>query len=333
VAPTPLTLACWDYDRCRPILEGRVAIEGVELAPTVLYPTDIFARAFTEAPFDISELSASSYIMQRAQGDCAYVAVPVFLSRAFRHGGIYVHAESGIETPKDLEGRLVGVPEYQMTMALWTRGILADEYGVDFRKLKYRTGGTNKAGRKERLALSLPDFMDVEPIAEHQTLNELIVAGELDAIISPMPPTAFNEGDPVVRRLFDDPTAEERRYYARTGMFPIMHLVGIRRSLVEARPELAVAVYRAFIEARRLAMEELQVTTTASANRLHLPWLAAEWEATRALMGDEFWPYGVAENQADLKAMCRYAHEQFLAPVEISPEDLFAPETIETPGV
>lgn len=322
-----LSLGCWDYDRCRPLLDGRVEIDGVELEPNILYPTDIFARAFTEAPFDISELSASSYILQVSRGECAYAAIPVFVSRAFRHGGYYVRDDSGIETPKDLEGKRVGVPEYQMTMALWARGILQDDHGVDFRKLKYRTGGTNKPGRKERLALDLPDSMDVQPIAEDACLNDLILSGDIDAMISPMTPDAFTQGDPRVRRLFSDPTTAERQYFARTGIFPIMHVIGIRKTLLAAHPGLASRVYEAFVEARRLAMDELEVTATASANRLHLPWLAAEWEATRALMGNDYWPYGVTQNEADLEAMCRYSFEQYLSPRKIGVEDLFVPET------
>ncbi|MDD9878038.1 MAG: ABC transporter substrate-binding protein [Magnetovibrio sp.] len=327
-----LSLGCWDYDRCRPVLDGRVAIDGVELAPNVLYPTEIFARAFTEAPFDISELSASSYVYQTSSGDCPYVAIPVFVSRAFRHGGIYVRADSGIKEPKDLEGRAVGVPEYQMTMALWARGILADEYGVDFRKLKYRTAGTNEPGRKERLPLALPDHMDVAALPETESLNGAMLAGRLDAMISPMPPTAFTEGDPRVRRLFADPVAEERAYFRRTGLFPIMHLIGVRKTLLAERPGLGAAVHRAFVEARRLAMDELARTATASANRLHLPWLAAEWETTRALMGDDYWPYGVAENRRDLEALCRYSSAQYLSGRQLDVEELFDPETLELSG-
>ncbi len=327
-----LSLGCWNYDRCQPLLDGRVTIAGVELDPHILYPTDIFARAFTDAPFDISELSASSYIMQAAQGVCAYTAIPVFVSRAFRHGGIYVRTDRGIERPGDLEGRVVGVPEYQMTMALWTRGILQDHYGVDFRNLRYRTGGTNKAGRKERLALDLPPSMDVQPIAEDQTLNELMVAGELDAMISPMTPLAYTQSDPFVRRLFADPVAEERDFYRRTGSFPIMHVIGIRKTLLTADPTLAVRVYEAFVAARRMAMDALEETATASANRLHLPWLAAEWEATRALMGTDYWPYGVAENRTDLEALCRYSAEQYLAPRRPEIEELFVPETCALAG-
>lgn len=324
-----LSMTCWNYDRVAALLDGRVSVPGVDLDSEIQYPTQIFARAFSEAPFDISELSASSYAMQVARGDCPYVALPVFVSRAFRHGGFYVRTDRAIATPKDLEGKLVGVPEYQMTMALWARGLLADDFGVDTDKLRYRTGGTNEPGRKERLALDLPVHMDVQPIPEHRTLNDLLVAGELDAVIAPSPPTAFSEGNPLIARLFADPKAAERDYYARTGIFPIMHLIGIRKELAAANPGLARAVFEAFEVARRLAAEELRITAEASANRVQLPWLAAEWEETRALMGDDYWSYGIAANHAALDAICRYSLAQHLAPRRLTPAQLFHPETLE----
>ena len=196
-----LTVACADYDRTRPILDGRVGIEGCRVIPVAIEPEDSFPRAVSRAEFDVSELSVSSYLLQHSRGECPYIAIPAFLSRSFRHDCYYVRADSGIRQPKDLEGRLVGVPEYQMTLALWGRGILQDEYGVDFRKLRYRTGGTNKPGRKERLPLRLPDHMDVKPIAADRSLNEMLLAGEIDAIMSPGPPKAFVDGHPNVQRL------------------------------------------------------------------------------------------------------------------------------------
>jgi 4,5-dihydroxyphthalate decarboxylase len=333
MAGPKLTLACWDYDRTRALLEGRVGVAGWRIDAKVQPPEETFPRAVADAPFDVSELSLSSYLMQVSRGEGAYIAIPAFVSRAFHHGAIYVRTKRGIETPKDLEGRLVGVPEYQMTMALWVRGILGDEYGVDFRKIRYRTGGANKPGRKERLALELPEDMDVAPIPEGSTLNELLLAGELDAVIAPTPPDGFTAGDKAVRRLFTDPAAEERAYYARTGLFPIMHVIGVRRTLADEHPGLAADLFRAFVEARNLAMREHDLTARSSANRMMLPWFADQWEATKDLMGDDFWPYGVAENRAELEAICRYSHEQNLGRKRLSVEALFAPETVELPGI
>lgn len=324
---TTISLGCWDYDRVKAILDGRIGVDGFRLKPTVMAPTDIFARAFTEAPFDVSELSLSSYMLQVARGECAYVAIPAFLSRAFRHGGIFVRADRGIARPKDLEGRLVGVPEYQMTMAMWVRGILQDEHGVDFRKIRWRTGGLHNAGRKERLALALPAAMDVKPIGATDTLDGLLAAGALDAVVAPATPAVFLASDANVRRLFADPVAAERAYYKKTGMFPIMHVVGLRRTIAEAYPDLAADLFRAFVRARDLALDELKVTAEASANRVTLPWFAAEWEATRALMGDGVWAYGVARNVKELEAACRYSEEQSLAPRRLAVDELFHPAT------
>ena len=333
MAGPKLTLACWDYDRTRALLEGRVGVAGWRIDAKAQPPEETFPRAVADAPFDVSELSLSSYLMQVSRGEGAYIAIPAFVSRAFHHGAIYVRTKQGIETPKDLEGRLVGVPEYQMTMALWVRGILGDEYGVDFRKIRYRTGGANKPGRKERLALELPEDMDVAPIPEGSTLNELLLAGELDAVIAPTPPDGFTAGDKAVRRLFTDPAAEEWAYYARTGLFPIMHVIGVRRTLADEHPGLAADLFRAFVEARNLAMREHDLTARSSANRMMLPWFADQWEATKDLMGQDFWPYGVAENRAELEAICRYSHEQNLGRKRLSVEALFAPETVELPGI
>ena len=333
MAGPKLTLACWDYDRTRALLEGRVGVAGWRIDAKVQPPEETFPRAVADAPFDVSELSLSSYLMQVSRGEGAYIAIPAFVSRAFHHGAIYVRTKRGIETPKDLEGRLVGVPEYQMTMALWVRGILGDEYGVDFRKIRYRTGGTNKPGRKERLALELPEDMDVALIPEGSTLNELLLAGELDAVIAPTPPDGFTAGDKAVRRLFTDPAAEERAYYARTGLFPIMHVIGVRRTLADEHPGLAADLFRAFVEVRNLAMREHDLTARSSANRMMLPWFADQWEATKDLMGEDFWPYGVAENRAELEAICRYSHEQNLGRKRLSVEALFASETVDLPGI
>jgi 4,5-dihydroxyphthalate decarboxylase len=333
MAGPKLTLACWDYDRTRALLEGRVGVAGWRIDAKAQPPEETFPRAVADAPFDVSELSLSSYLMQVSRGEGAYIAIPAFVSRAFHYGAIYVRTKRGIETPKDLEGRLVGVPEYQMTMALWVRGILGDEYGVDFRKIRYRTGGANKPGRTERLALELPEDMDVAPIPEGSTLNELLLAGELDAVIAPTPPDGFTAGDKAVRRLFADPAAEERAYYARTGLFPIMHVIGVRRTLADEHPGLAADLFRAFVEARNLAMREHDLTARSSANRMMLPWFADQWEATKDLMGEDFWPYGVAENRAELEAVCRYSHEQNLGRKRLSVEALFASETVELPGI
>ena len=328
-----LSVACWDYDRTRPILDGRVGIEGCRVIPVPISPEDAFPRAVSRAEFDVSELSVSSYLLQVSRGDCAYVAIPAFLSRGFKHDCYYVRADAGIGDPKDLEGKIVGVPEYQMTLALWGRGILQDEYGVDFRRLRYRTGGLNTPGRKERLPLRLPEHMDVKPIPAERSLNDLLLAGEIDAIMSPGPPKAFTEGDPRVRRLIDDPPAAERAYFERTGIFPILHMVGIRKELVAAHPWLPERVFAAFVEAKKIAIAEIRAIAAAGANKVTLPWFAAEVARTRALMGDDYWPYGVEANRRALETMCRYSEEQYLSERRLTVEELFAPSTLTMSGV
>lgn len=324
-----LTVACAEYDRTRPILDRRVGVEGCRVIPVVIEPEDSFPRAVSRAEFDVSELSVSSYLLQHSRGECPYIAIPAFLSRSFRHDCYYIRADSGISQPKDLEGRLVGVPEYQMTLALWGRGILQDEYGVDFRKLRYRTGGANKPGRKERLPLRLPDHMDVKPIPADRCLNDLLLAGEIDAIMAPGPPMAFVGGHPNVRRLIDDPPAAERAYYERTGIFPILHFVGIRRELVAQHPWLPERVFAAFAEAKKIAMQEIGALAAAGANPITLPWFAAEVARTHALMGEDFWSYGVAANRRELEAMCRYSQEQYLSERPLTVEELFAESTLD----
>ena len=332
MARPTLTLATWDYDRVRPVLDGRVTVEGFDIAPVVLEPSALFPRTLRQAAFDVSELSLSSYLFQTARGDCQYTAIPVFPSRAFRHGSIYVRADAGIETPGDLEGRLVGIPDYQMTQVVYVRGFLGDEYGVDFHKLRYRRGATNFAGLKERLPLDLPDSVDIQPIPGDKSTNDLIVADELDAIIAPEPPQAFVDGDPRVRHLFPDVVAAERAYYEKTAIFPLMHVLVVRKSLVDEHPALAPALFRAFIEAKKLAMAELDAIAEASANKITLPWFAAELAQTKALMGKDFWSYGVAENAKEIEDMCRYSHEQHLSPRLLTAADLFVAETVEMDG-
>ncbi len=329
-----LTLACWDYDRTLAILDGRLGIGDWCIEGTIMSPEKLFPKVIGQAPFDITEMSLSSYLIQMDRGVGEYIAIPAFVSRAFRHGGIYIRNGGKIKTPKDLEGCLVGVPEYQMTMALWVRGILQDEYGVNISSLRYRTGGNNSPGRSERLSLKLPKTIDVQPIAEGQTLNDLLLSDELDAIIAPSPPDSFTaSGQGVVCQLFSEPTIVERDYYTRTGLFPIMHVIGIRKSLVKNNPGLAAEVFKSFVDARALAIINLENISRASANRITLPWFVSEWETTKAIMGSSPWPYGIKENFKELEAVIRYSYEQYLTSRKLSVEELFVEETHDIKGI
>lgn len=321
--PLDLTLACWDYDRAAAVLDGRVPVAGCRIDAQVHPTSTLFPLAVGEARFDVTEMSMSSYILQAAKGEGDYVAIPVFLSRAFRHNGFVLRAGAGIATPKDLEGKRVGVPEYQMTAALWMRGILADEYGVDTDTFQWRTGALEEGTRKDRLTLDLPPHMSVTPIEAGESLQDLLLAGELDAVFAPKPLAALVAGDPRVKRLFPDFAAVERAYHAKTGFFPIMHAIGVRKTLVEANPWLPRALYDAFTRARDLALAKLEAVWLGSANRLTLPFFHADMEETRTLMGPDFWSYGFQANRAELDAMCRWSQIQHLSPRRVAPEELF----------
>jgi 4,5-dihydroxyphthalate decarboxylase len=320
----PLTLACWDYDRTEPLRDGRIRPDGIDLTYLSLPVEETFFRMARYREFEAAEMSLSSYVLTLFK-DAPFVAIPVFPSRAFRHNGIYVHADSGIERPEDLRGRVVGVPEYQVTAAVWIRGILAEHHGVPVESVRYRTGGLHDAGRVEKLTLDLPASVEVSPIPADRTLTYMLANGDIDALYTPRTPRPYVSGDPRVRRLFTDPAAAEADYFSRTGIFPVMHVVVLRRDVYEARPWVARSLYKAFEQARVETGQRLEET---AASRYMLPWLYAEAERTRRLMGEDFWTYGLAGNEPALSTFLRYSHEQGLAERLLSPEELFAPETL-----
>jgi 4,5-dihydroxyphthalate decarboxylase len=323
----PLSLACCNYDRTAALFDGRVSVEGCDVVAVALEPEELFHRAFSTQDFDVSELSFSSTLLQTVRGDCPYVALPAFVSRLFRHSAIYIRTDRGIARPEDLKGKTIGVPEYQMTAALWVRGILANEYGVAASDIFWRNGGLEQPGRRERTPIALPPHIELAAIPAGTTLSGLLAAGELDGIVAARAPSCFTAGAPNIGRLFPDYRAAETAYFRKTRLFPIMHLIGVRRSLVERHPWLAASVYKAFVEAKRLCLDEL-----AQIGHLHatLPWLVPELEATKALMGDDYWRYGVAENAREIEAMIRYARDQGLIDRVIAPAALFAAATAST---
>lgn len=315
----PLTLACTASDRMRPILDGRVAVPGVDLVLLPGEPEDIFRRALRDRAFDVCELSMGSHIVTTARGDSAYVGVPVFPSRAFRHSAIYVRTDRGIAGPADLAGRTIGLPEYQQTAALWARGILREHYGVDTRRIVWRTDG-------ERVAISLPDGFDVRPLGED--LPAALAAGRIDALIAPRPPAAFEDGSAPVARLWPDTRAEEIAWHRATGFFPIMHCLAVRRDVAERHPWLPVELFRAFVRARDMALAELCMVNVL---RVSLPWIVAAFEEQAAIMGGDPWPYGFARNRDEVAAMIRFAVADGLATEAVAPEALFHPSTLGEP--
>jgi 4,5-dihydroxyphthalate decarboxylase len=318
-----LTLATWDHDRCMPLHEGRVSVPGVDFESHILPTGKLFPIAVQEARFDITELSISSYILQVSRGEGAYIAIPAFVSRAFRHNGFYARSGSDIETLADLAGKRIGVPEYQMTAALWMRGLLSDEYGVGPAGIHWRTGALDNGVRHERLSLDLPQGMVVEPIKDGETLQDLLLRGDIDALLAPNPPRAFLEGNPDIVRIIKDFGSAEREYYQRTGFFPIMHLIGVRKTLIDKHPDLPLKLLDAFTEARDIAVQDLRDVWLGSANRLSLPWLNESMEKTIAAMGSDYWPYGYKENLRELETACRYSTEQYLAARRVAPDELF----------
>lgn len=307
-----LTLACTLSDRTRPILDGRVTIPGVELIALPGEPEDIFRRALRDRAFDVSELSMGSHITTTARGDSAYIGVPIFLSRAFRHSAIYIRTDRGITRPEDLAGRTIALPEYQQTAALWVRGILREQHGVDTRAIKWRIGA-------ERIAITLPDGFDVAPLGE--TPEQALREGRVDAMIGPRPPAPH----PRIARLFPDYPAAEKAWFRETGFFPIMHALAVRRDVAEANPWLPLVLFRAFAEARRISLEELRLVNVL---RVSLPWIAAAMEEQERAMGGDVWPYGFTRNRAEIAAMIRFARADGLAARELTPEELFHPSTL-----
>tara|TARA_A100001391_G_scaffold204802_1_gene201814 strand:+ start:2454 stop:3446 length:993 start_codon:yes stop_codon:yes gene_type:complete len=319
-----LSFACWGYDRTEALRSGDVQPDGINLNYQSLDVEETFFRMLRNREFDAAEMSMSSYCVTLGRENPAFIAIPVFPSRFFRHSCIFVSAKSGIEKPQDLVGKRIGVPEYQMTAPVWIRGILQDEYGIDPASVTYFTGGEETPGREEKLKLDLPDKFRVEPIGPGQTLTRMLADGEIDALHTARAPSTFYSEPGKVRRLFPDFVEVEKAYYARTGIFPIMHVVALRRDIYEENRWVAQALYKAFSEAQRRSYEELRVSASL---KTMLPWQIAMVEETVALMGEEWWPYGIEPNRHVIETFTRYHHEQGLSPRQLTVEEMFAPET------
>ena len=322
----PITLACERYDRTEALRDGRIRPAGIDLTYLPQQVEETFFRMARFQEFDAAEMSLSSYVVGLTR-DAPFVALPVFPSRLFRHSGIYVSARSGIQEPQDLVGRQVGVAEYQLTANVWIRGILADHHGVPVESVTYRTGGLHQPGRPEKLKVDLPPEVRVEPIGPHQTLSEMLADGEIDAVYTPRTPHSFLAGDGRVRRLFDPAGPVEVDYFAATGVFPIMHVVVLRRDVYERNRWVARSLFDAFEAAKQLCADNMEETAAA---RYMLPWLHDEVARTKAVLGDDYWPYGLSRNTETLRTFLRYSSEQGLAARALEPEELFAPETLES---
>ncbi|MBV1868607.1 MAG: ABC transporter substrate-binding protein [Marinosulfonomonas sp.] len=287
----------------------------------------MFFRVFRHEAFDISEMSFSSYCVKTARGESSYTAVPVFLSRAFRHTSVYIRTDRGIETPQDLKGRRIGIAEWQLSANVWIRGILEDDYGLKASDIEWVRGGMDTPGRPEKIAVQPPAGVTLVSAPDGANLSDMLATGEIDGFIGPRSPRCFNEGAPNVGRLFADSVDTAGAYFKRTGVFPIMHLLGVRKSLAEAHPWLPGALFKAFSAAKSMAEIALDDT---SATKVTMPFVEDNLHRARALMGRNIWSYGVAGNEATLNSFLDYHHREGLSEKRLTIEQLFHPATLES---
>lgn len=321
-----LTLACEDYDRTRALSDGSVKPEGIDLNYLALPVEEIFWRMLKYEEFDAAELSMGAFLVAASQGRHPFMAIPVFPSRTFRHRCIFVNTASGIKKPEDLRRKKVGVPEYTMTASVWLRGLFQHEYGIAPSDIRWFQGGEEQPGRKDRVDFDLPPGVSLDVIARDRTLNEMIESGEIDALISPRMPSCFLRGSTKVRRLFPNFKQVEMEYFRRTGIFPIMHVIVIRKEIYGENPWVAQSLYKAFCDAKDLCFSRIYDSNIL---RVSLPWTVAEYEEATRLMGDGYWPYGYGANRSVLETLHAYLLEQGLIKQKLELEKLFAPNTLE----
>jgi 4,5-dihydroxyphthalate decarboxylase len=312
------------YDRTQALLDGRVRVEGYEVQFESPPLEELFARAFDKGDYDIAELSFSNYLYLSSEAQSRYIGLPIFPSRMFRHSAFFIRADRGIRTPRDLAGRTIGVREYSMTAALVARGVIEDDYGVPASAIRWRCGPADRYDAKPIMRIQ-PRGVEMVPTGVGQNLSDMLRDGELDAMVAYKPPKCFVEKALNVVRLFPDHVKVEQDYFTRTRIFPIMHLVGIRRELAsDAR--LCNAVSDAFERAKREAIDSLAMY---QALKVSLPWAPSDLERVRAFMGDDYWPYGISLNRPAIEAIVRYSHAQGIATRILAVEELFAPAAMD----
>jgi 4,5-dihydroxyphthalate decarboxylase len=312
-----LSLAMNGYDHVRDVMSGEVRPAGIELVPLELPIEEMFYRFTRFQEWQVSEMSFGKVVSLMSQPNPPIVALPVFLSRVFRHSAIYLPEGSAIGKPKDLEGRRVGIPEWAQTAGIYTRGMLAHEYRVDLASIQWFQAGVREPGRVEKVELELPPGLKIRRMAE-RTLIDMLAQGELDAVISAREIAAA--------RLFKDYRAAEAEYWKKTRIFPIMHVLVLRRDVYERDRWIAMNLYQAFEEAKRRSIARVR---EFGLSHLPLPWVPDHLRQWRALAGEDFWPYGIEPNRPTLEAFFQYAHEQGVAKKRLRMEDVFAPETRE----
>jgi 4,5-dihydroxyphthalate decarboxylase len=320
----PLTLGVNDYDHVRDVVSGAVPVEGVALTCLQFGVEEIFFRFTHFREWDVSELSLAKYCSLRAAGDDSLVAIPVFISRAFRHSAIFVRDDGPVDRPEALAGRRIGIPEWTQTATVYARGLLAHDHGVALDSVSWIQAGTNEPGRSEGVSIELPVGVSVTSRPD-DSLNDLLLDGEIDAIIAAHPPTAFKERSGRIVRLFSDHRSVEQASYERTGVFPIMHLVALRAEVHERHPWVAMNLYKAFETAKERSLAR---ALDVNAPSFPVPWGPANAERARELFGDDFWPYGIEPNRATLEAFLDHAHEQGVCARRVGAEELFVPEVL-----
>jgi len=322
-AKLSLTIACGPYDRMEAIRTGAVQIEGIDAVYVPIQsPPEIFARMMKTRAFDVSEMSLSTYLSGRTRGDFPFVALPVFPSRMFRHGSIFVNTNAGIKSPQDLQGRRVGTFGYRQTACVWIRGLLKDEYGIDAASLRWVEGGldTPWQGDSGKDAHAIPGVR-IERAQEAASLSDMLAAGEIDALIGARRPASLGRS-PAVALLLPDYRRIERDYYLRTGVFPIMHTMVIREELYRAKPWIGVSLHKAFVASKEIALREMRFS---GAMRYMVPWLYDEIDEIDELFGGDAWPYGLERNRRTLEAFARHLLEQGLVSGRIDIDDMFVP--------
>jgi 4,5-dihydroxyphthalate decarboxylase len=313
-----LKMACWDYDRTRPLVDGRVTPEAVTLDISLMRPRQAFERMLEKEEFDIGEVSLATFVRLKAEGDDRFVGIPVALSKIFRHSCIYVRTGSGIKTPADLRGKRVGVSQLDSTGIVFIKGMLQHDFGVSPQQMKWFVGGLETPAAAPR---SLPDdHGTITPLGLGTTLISELRSGGLDVLLSNHIPSIFKTGSVDIGRLFPDFKTVEIDYFRRTGIFPVMHVMVMRGELHRRHPLLAPSLYRAFCAARDIAVSGLYDT---DALRLALPWLIDHVEEATRVLGPDFWSYGLEPNRPAFEAICRYMVEQGLARRQLQPEELF----------
>ncbi len=315
-----LDIAFRDYDRTRPLMDGRVRPEGINPNISVLRPREIFPRMLQDREFHAAEMSLASYVILKARDKCPFVAIPVMLSKIFRHDCIYVRPDAGISEPADLRGKRVGLPQYSSTAGVFIKGLVQHEYGVGPTEISWFMGGQDTPAPAPLVTLNLPADIHLEFIPEDKTLEGMLAAGELDALFATYIPNLFLNDSPKIARLFPNFKEVEQDYYRRTGIFPIMHMVVVREDVHREHPWVASSLYRAFTEAKDLAVNRLYDTDALA---LTLPFLIDHMEETWKIFGSDYWSYGVESNRPALEALAQYVVDQGLAPRVVSPGELF----------